>query len=88
MRTAIRERLETRMKREDVKTKHAEGIQFDTHLIANPANTQEWIVFFKKDAGRSFFLVNDNEEIEPFRYLDDLIHELREIGIKVAEIHF
>ena len=50
------------MKREDVKTKHAEGIQFDTHLIANPANTQEWIVFFKKDAGRSFFLVNGNEE--------------------------
>jgi hypothetical protein len=87
MRTARFERLESCMKREDVKIKHAEGIQFDTHLIANPANTQEWIAFFKKDAGRSFFLVNDNEEIEPFRHLDDLIHELREIGIKVAEIH-
>jgi hypothetical protein len=88
MRTEIRERSETRMKREDVKTNHEEGIQFDTHLIANPANTQEWIVFFKKKAGRSFFLVNDHEEIEPFRHLDDLIHELREIGIKGAEIHF
>ena len=88
MRTAIRERLETRMKREDVKTKHAEGIQFDTHLIANPANTQEWIVFFKKDAGRSYFLVNDNEEIESFGRVDDVIHELRELGIKSAEVHF
>lgn len=48
MKAALRERLETRMKREDVKTKYAEGIQFDTHLIANPANTQEWIVFFKR----------------------------------------
>ncbi|EXF91717.1 hypothetical protein HK44_012960 [Pseudomonas fluorescens HK44] len=76
------------MKREDVKTRQEEGIQFDTHLIANPANTREWIVFFKKNAGRSFFLVNDNEEIESFRHLDDLIHELRDVGIKVAEIHF
>lgn len=76
------------MKRENVKTKHEEGIQFDTHLIANPANTHEWIAFFKKKAGRSFFLVNDDEEIEPFRHLDDLIQELREVGIKVAEIHF
>jgi hypothetical protein len=88
MRTDIPEHPEARMKREDVKTRHQEGIQFDTHLIANPANTQEWIVFFKKEAGRSYFLVNDNEEIEPFRHLDDLIHELRDIGIKVAEIHF
>ena len=76
------------MKREDVKTKHGEGMHFDTHVIANPANTHEWIVLFKKDAGRSYFLVNDNEEVESFGRLDDLIHELRELGIKSAEVHF
>jgi hypothetical protein len=57
-------------------------------VIANPANTHEWIILFKKDAGRSYFLVNDNEEIESFGRLDDLIHELRELGIKSAEVHF
>jgi hypothetical protein len=76
------------MKREDVKTKHGEGMHFDTHVIANPANTNEWIILFKKEAGRSYFLVNDNEEIESFVHLDDVIHELRDIGIKSAEVHF
>lgn len=77
-----------RVKRNDVKARHAEGVTFDTQVIANPANTREWIVFFKKDAGRSFFLVDDNEEVESFARLDDLIQELRDLGIKRAEIHF
>ncbi len=76
------------MKHEDVKIKHGEGMHFDTHVIANPANTNEWIILFKKDAGRSYFLVNENEEIQSFKCLDDLIHELRDIGMKSAEVHF
>lgn len=76
------------MNRNDVKARHAEGVSFDTHVIANPTNTKEWIVFFKKSAGRSFFLVDEKEEVESFTHLDDLIHELRELGIKSAEIHF
>lgn len=75
------------MKREDVKARHAEGVAFDTHVIANPTNTREWIVFFKKGAGRSFFLVGENEEIESFSCLDDLIDELKGLGVKLAEIH-
>ncbi len=81
-------RLETRMKREDIKTRHSEGMHFDTHVIANPDNTNEWIILFKKEAGESYFLVNDNEEVESFERLDDLIHELRGLGIKSAEVHF
>ena len=78
----------TDMNREDVKSKHAEGITFDTHVIANPTNPKEWIVFFKKEAGRSYFLVDDNEEVESFVHLDDLVAELRDLGLKTAEIHF
>lgn len=76
------------MKREDVRSRHIEGVHFDTHIIANPANTHEWIILFKQDEGRSFFLVDDNEEIESFEHLDDLIHALRDTGLKLAEIHF
>lgn len=75
------------MKRSDVKARNAAGIAFDTHVIANPANTREWIVFFKKDAGRSFFLVDEDEQVESFAHLDDLVGELRELGIKNVEIH-
>ncbi|HLA31837.1 MAG TPA: hypothetical protein VJ047_12535 [Pseudomonas sp.] len=75
------------MQREEVKSKQAEGALFDTHVIANPANPREWIVFFKKGAGRSFFLVDQQEQVESFADLNGLIEELRQLGIKGAEIH-
>ena len=75
------------MKREDVQAKHAEGVVFDTHAIANPSNLHEWIVFFKKGEGRSFFLIDASEEVESFAPLDDLIHELKQLGIKRVEVH-
>lgn len=70
-----------------MKARNAAGISFYTHVIANPANTREWIVFFKKDAGRSFFLVDEDEQVESFAHLDGLVGELRELGIKNVEIH-
>lgn len=73
--------------REDIKSKQAQGVLFDTHIIANPANTREWIVLLKKGAGTSFFLVDDQEQVESFADLNGLIEELRLLGIKAAEIH-
>lgn len=75
------------MKREDVKRRSAEGVVFDTQIIANPVNTREWIVLFKKGEGRSFFLVNDADEVDSFASLDGLVEELRQIGIRRSEIH-
>ncbi|KAA8701353.1 MULTISPECIES: hypothetical protein [Pseudomonas] len=75
------------MKRERVKERHAEGHISATHVIQNPANSGEWIVFFKKSGGRSFFLVDDHDEVESFEKLDDLIDTIRGLGIKFAEIH-
>ncbi|MBC3350135.1 MULTISPECIES: hypothetical protein [Pseudomonas] len=75
------------MKREQVRERHAEGLICATHVIQNPANPGEWIVFFKKSAGRSFFLVDDQDEVESFSRLDDLIEIIRGLGIKFAEIH-
>jgi len=75
------------MKRERVKERHAEGHISATHMIQNPANSGEWIVFFKKSGGRSFFLVDDHDEVESFEKLDDLIDTIRGLGIKFAEIH-
>ena len=75
------------MKREKVKVRIDEGVVFDTQIMANPANTREWIVMFKKDAGRSFFLIDDQDEIDSFTYLDSLINELRKLGIRRTEIH-
>ncbi|HEX5842448.1 MAG TPA: hypothetical protein VFY62_08210 [Pseudomonas sp.] len=74
------------MKRADIRAKHAAGVLFDSHVIANPANTREWIVLFKKGAGTSYFLVDDQEQVESFADLNDLIEELRQLGIKRAEI--
>ena len=75
------------MKREQVRERHAEGLISATHVIQNPAELGEWIVFFKKSAGRSYFLVDDNDEVDSFCRLDDLIDTVRWLGIKFAEIH-
>ncbi|AZO90402.1 hypothetical protein BOO88_16285 [Stutzerimonas stutzeri] len=75
------------MKREQVWERHAEGLISATHVIQNPAELGEWIVFFKKSAGRSYFLVDDNDEVESFGKLDDLIETVRGLGIRFAEIH-
>lgn len=75
------------MKRERVRERQAEGQICASHVIQNPANLGEWIVFFKKSAGRSFFLVDENDEVESFERLEDLIETLRGLGIKFAEIH-
>jgi len=77
------------MKREQVREQHAGGHISATHVIQNPADTGEWIVFFKKSGGggRSYFLVDDQDEVESFSRLDDLIETIRGLGIKFAEIH-
>ena len=75
------------MKREHVRARNAEGEISATHVIQNPADLGEWIVFFKKSGGRSFFLVDDQDEVESFASLDELSEILRELGIKFAEIH-
>ncbi|ROM88700.1 hypothetical protein [Pseudomonas brassicacearum] len=75
------------MKREQVRERHAEGLICATHVIQNSASPGEWIVFFKKSAGRSFFLVDDQDEVECFARLDERIETLRGLGIKFAEIH-
>ena len=41
------------------------------HRQSHPG--QEWIVFFKKDGGRSYFLVDESDEVMSFRRLDDAV---------------
>jgi hypothetical protein len=72
--------------RDDVRQRLADGAVFDTQVIANPANPREWILLFRKEAGRSFFLVDAAEQVESFASLDALILELRGLGIKRVEI--
>ncbi|EJO95270.1 hypothetical protein A471_04310 [Ectopseudomonas mendocina DLHK] len=54
--------------------------------MVNPANTTQWIVLFKKEAGRSFFLVDEDEQVQTFASLDALMPELRTLGIKRVEV--
>ena len=48
-------------------------MQFDTHLIPNPGNTREWIVLLKKGVGTSYFLIDEQDEVESFADLNALI---------------
>lgn len=74
------------MKRADVIQRLAAGVIFEAQVITNPANTREWILLLSKEAGRSYFLVDDAEQVESFASLDGLIAELRQLGIKRVEV--
>ena len=75
------------MTRDDIRQRLAAGVAVHTQAMANPANTSEWIVFFNKDGGRSFFLVDAaSDQVESFASLDQLMLELRELGIKRVEV--
>ena len=74
------------MKREQVRERHAEGQISATHVIQNPAEPAQWIVFFKKSAGRSYFLVDENDEVESFARLDDLIETVRGLGYRLVQM--
>ena len=76
------------MKREDIRSQAGcRACSLIPISSANPANTREWIVLLKKGAGTSFFLVDQQEQVESFADLNGLIEELRLLGIKGAEIH-
>ncbi|MGC3710881.1 hypothetical protein, partial [Pseudomonas aeruginosa] len=51
------------MKRDMVRDRLAAGKISATHIIANPTVAWEWIVLFKKDGGRCFFLVDESDEV-------------------------
>jgi hypothetical protein len=42
---------------------------------------------FQEKRRAQFFLVDDQDEVESFQRLDDLIETIRGLGIKFAEIH-
>ncbi|MBX9764413.1 MAG: hypothetical protein K2Y24_15580 [Pseudomonadaceae bacterium] len=43
-------------------------------------------MLFKKDAGTSFFLVDEQEQVDTFADLNQLVDELRLLGIKSVEL--
>ncbi len=71
------------MKREKVRDRQAAGKISATHIIANPTLAREWIVFFKKDGGRSYFLVDESDEVMSFRRLDDAVRRAARAGHQV-----
>lgn len=44
-------------------------------------------MLFKKGVGTSYFLVDEQEQVESFADLNRLIEELRQLGIKRSEVH-
>lgn len=44
-------------------------------------------MLLKKGVGTSYFLIDEQDEVESFADLNALIDELRQLGIKHTEIH-
>lgn len=55
-------------------------------LLPNTISRDEWLVMIKDKQGKSFFLVDDNNEVRSFKSLDDIAALLREVGCKRAKL--
>lgn len=76
------------MKCEKVWDRQVVGKILVIYIIVNFILVREWIVFFKKDGGCSYFLVDESDEVMLFCWFDDVVKELCGLGIKFVEIYF
>jgi hypothetical protein len=76
------------MKREDIIDLHSNHRIDAARVIPAPSQSRQWILFFLETEGRSYFLLNENDEICQFQTVDEAIGELQALGFKWAVVRF
>ncbi|KAA8976899.1 MULTISPECIES: hypothetical protein [Gammaproteobacteria] len=76
------------MKREDIIDLHSHHRIDAARVIPAPSQSRKWILFFLETEGRSYFLLNENDDICQFQTVDEAIGELQALGFKWAVVRF
>ncbi|MFO7787062.1 MAG: hypothetical protein R6W87_04705 [Halospina sp.] len=76
------------MKREDIIDLHSNDRIEAARIIPAPSQGRQWILFFEEAGGRSYFLLNEDEEVCQFQTVDSAIEELQALGFRWAEVRF
>lgn len=76
------------MKKNEIKALREKGRIDAVKIMRSPADASEWIVLFKENEGKSFFLISDDDEMCAYPTLDDAVDALDALGFARAEVMF
>ncbi|MAY41857.1 MULTISPECIES: hypothetical protein [unclassified Neptuniibacter] len=64
------------------------GKLLGAQIWKNPNDMQQWFIMINKKNGKSFMLVDEDENVIVDQNLNELIKTLSKIGLKQAEMFF
>lgn len=76
------------MKKNDIKELREKGRVDAVKIVRSPADASEWVVLFKENDGKSYFLVSDDDEVCSYSTLDAVVEALDAFGFTRAEVLF
>ncbi|TDT37691.1 hypothetical protein DES49_2648 [Halospina denitrificans] len=76
------------MKRQAIIDLHREQRIDAVSIMPAPSREKHWILFFEESEGRSYFLLNEEDEVSQFKTIDSAVEELQALGFKRADIRF
>ncbi len=76
------------MKKNEIKILREKGSVDSVKIVRSPADASEWVVLFKENDGKSFFLVSDDDEVCSYETLDAVVEGLDALGFARAEVLF
>lgn len=76
------------MKKNEIKELRENGGVDAVKIVRSPADASEWVVLFKENDGKSFFLVSDDDEVCSYETLDLVVEALDALGFARAEVLF
>ena len=76
------------MKIEEAKAGYEASTLVSIDLIPNTSIKGEWVILIKDREGKSYFLINQNEDILSFRSINDAVETMQSIGFRRAKLFF
>lgn len=74
------------MTQEEATTLYTQGKLASAEILPSPSGGSGWFVLLHNDAGKSFILVDQRDQIVTMPDLDGLVAKIKEIGFRIASI--
>lgn len=76
------------MKKNEIKALREKNRVDSVKIVRSPSDASEWVVLFKADGGKSFFLISDDDQVCSYADLDAAVAALDALGFTRAEVLF
>lgn len=74
------------MKLSEVKLELERGESFTFKLMRNPSCVLKWVVWIQEPSGKSYFLLDDCNEVVSHSDANEVFVLLRSLGVRAAQV--